>query len=263
MRALRLPLSIQFPSLSGALLRSTPPLAPERPIYAVGDIHGRADLLVRLLRSIREDAERHQMGRFQLVFLGDYVDRGFGSSRVVGMLHRLSARNPSWVTCLMGNHERMMLDFLADPEVAGPLWLRNGGRWTLESYRIALTEAATETADFIGLARALVRAMPAGTRKWLSELPLYWQSGNVACVHAGTDPLAPIEQQSADALLWGHRDFPNVRRKDALWVVHGHTIVATPRIGDGRISIDTGAYATGHLSAVAITPEGRTRIIST
>lgn len=263
MRALRLPLSIHFPIFSGSLFGGSAPLAPKRPIYAVGDIHGRADLLVRLLRRIREDAERYKMDGFQLVFLGDYVDRGYGSSRVLAMLHRLSVRNPSWVTCLMGNHERMLLDFLADPEVAGPEWLRNGGRWTLESYRISLTDTGTEKADYAGLARALRRAMPAGTRKWLETRPLHWQSGNIVCVHAGMDPLAPVEQQPADTFLWGHRDFAQVRRKDSLWVVHGHTIVAAPRIADGRVSIDTGGYATGHLSAVAITPDGRTRIIST
>lgn len=258
MRALRFPMS-----MPGALLRLSGGLKPETPFYAIGDIHGRADLLRRLLRLIKDDAQRHNMGPFQLVFLGDYIDRGYASAGVLQMIYRLSQRNPGWVTCLLGNHERMLLDFLDAPEQHGPGWLGNGGRWTLESYGISVSDDAMARPHYPGLARSLKKAMPLPIRNWLATRPLGWTSGNVICVHAATDPERPLDAQSPETLLWGHPRFRHQKRSDGTWVVHGHTIVAAPRVEEGKVSVDTGAYATGRLSAMAITPDGRTRALTT
>ena len=89
-------------------------------------------------------------------------------------------------------------------------------------------------------------------RSWLGNLPISWQTGNVAVVHAGADPSEPLVDQSRRSLLWGHQDFDRLQRTDGIWIVHGHTIVDQPFMGGGRISIDIGAYATGRLAAVHI-----------
>ena len=105
---------------------------------------------------------------------------------------------------------------------------------------------------------ALLGSMKEGTLKWLSELPIYRQFGNVVIAHAGADPTGPIENNDLDTFIWGHPNFHSTPRTDGLWIVHGHTIFNQAQIGDGRISIDTGAYATGCLTAAILTPDGVT-----
>lgn len=214
-----------------------PPIAPDTPFQAVGDIHGRADLLERLLEKLDP--------ALQTVFVGDYVDRGEESAQVLTRLKDSDA------ICLKGNHEQMMLDFLDAPERRGPLWLHNGGLQTLASFGVGLAESTPEA---LGQARdALHEAMGKELRDWLRALPLDWQTGNVAVVHAGADPALPIDDQAPDTLIWGHPEFDSVQRADGIWVVHGHTIVGGPSAEDGRVSIDTGAFATGRLTAATVT----------
>lgn len=240
----------------------TPHFAPERPLYAVGDIHGRADLIDPILQVIDSDVAERGYTAPQLVFLGDYVDRGENSAQVLTHLRDLSLAVPDAVTCLMGNHEKMMLDFLDDPAGRGARWLVNGGLQTLASYRIggigtnALVEDMCEASD------ALAAALPEGMLEWLRGLPLWFRSGNVICVHAGMNPARPPEEQDDRALLWGHRDFVRAPREDGLLVVHGHTIVKEPVIRAGRIAIDTGAYHSGRLTVAAI-GSGHCRFLQT
>lgn len=222
-----------------------PPL-PERPVYAIGDLHGRADLLARRLAELEEGVH--------LVTLGDYVDRGPDSA---GVLRQLMGRPDT--TCLMGNHEDMLLRFLDAPDANGPQWLRHGGWQTLASFGVAIPDPA----DPDGRARAaegLAEAMGEEMLDWLRNLPLAHQSGNIAFVHAGADPTRAIEEQDPQVLLWGHRGFTQRSRRDGLWIVHGHTVVEQPRILPGRIPLDTGAYATGRLS-VALFADGGVRFL--
>ncbi|NOX41784.1 MAG: serine/threonine protein phosphatase [Alphaproteobacteria bacterium] len=217
---------------------------PERPLYAIGDIHGRNDLLGPLLTKI----ETHANGTpYDLVTVGDYVDRGEDASGVLSCLQSLS--DLPHVTCLMGNHERMLLDFIDDPAKNGRRWFRNGGLQTLASFGVGgLTENARPEAMALGkdqLLEALGDLEP-----WLRARPLCFQSGNIAVVHAGAKPNLPIAEQPDKTLLWGHPAFFREVRGDGIWVIHGHTIVETARAEAGRISIDTGAYATGKLTAV-------------
>lgn len=223
------------------------PLMPETPFFAVGDVHGRVDLLQILLGRLGETGHPDA----KLIFVGDYVDRGDQSREVLNLLQSLRADHPDDVICLMGNHERMLLDFLDDPERYGPRWLRNGGLQTLASYRIGAvpqncSREAWETT------RDNFRAALGQTENWLRELPLIWRSGNVAVVHAGADPSRPINEQEDKVLLWGHRDFAKKPRTDETWVVHGHTITDSPEPLLGRIPVDTGAYATGRLTAALV-----------
>lgn len=221
---------------------SMSPPRPATPFIAIGDVHGRVDLLEQLLDRIDPD--------IPILCVGDYVDRGEHSAEV---LRLLMARSD--ITCLMGNHEDMLLSFLRDPVRYGPHWLRNGGLQTLASFKVfGLTETAPEHAlEFAG--QQLADAMGADLIKWITELPTQWQSGNVAVVHAGADPAVPMNAQTRRTLIWGHADFATDLRQDGIWVVHGHTIVDHAQMGAGRISIDTGAYATGRLSAVGLSGE--------
>jgi serine/threonine protein phosphatase 1 len=143
----------------------------------------------------------------------------------------------------------MLLDFIDDPLGDGARWLKYGGLDTLASYGIATT-AATE--DALDVANALEMALPDGMLAWLRDLPMRWSSGNVHCVHASMNPDKTPDAQSENALLWGHPSFFVKPRTDGQCVIHGHTIVPEGGMRDGRISIDTGAYRGGALTAVAI-----------
>lgn len=215
-----------------------PDVSPDEPFTAFGDIHGRADLLEKVLSS-------DWKGR--LVFVGDYIDRGPDSAAVLALL---SARTD--IVAMAGNHEQMIVRFLEEPIRYGANWLRNGGNATLESFGVTVPEDLADPAVLRRAAMALSSAMGTELVRWLQTRPLSWRSGNVAVVHAGADPALPMEDQSARVLLWGHPDFHKVRREDGTWVVHGHTIVSDPRNHDGRISIDTGAYATGRLTGATV-----------
>jgi len=229
------------------------PPAPERPTYAVGDIHGRADLLEALLARLAADAGALDDAP-DLVFLGDYVDRGPDSRAV---LERLAALGPGpWRApiCLMGNHERLMLDFLADP-LAGPWWLGCGGAATLASFGIEAAEDEADPATLARLSRALgARLGP--LRSFLEGLALTHLSGTLLIAHAGADPDRPPEAQPEEALLWGRSAIRRRPRGDGIWTLHGHFKLAEPEIVPGRIAVDTGAWQTGRLTAARICPDG-------
>jgi serine/threonine protein phosphatase 1 len=233
-------------------------IAPERSFFAVGDIHGCPDLMDQITRKLEEVSE----GQEQVVFVGDYVDRGAGSCKVLGWLFEVQQMHPGQAICLMGNHERMMLDFIDDPAGRGARWLRNGGLDTLASFGVQLRRADTDTDVAVEVANALEAAMPAGLQDWLRTLPLRWSSGNVHCVHAALSPRRAPDDQRDEVLLWGHPDFMTTPRDDGQFVVHGHTIVGQAGVTDGRIAIDTGAYRTGRLSAVRIAA-GECRFLTT
>jgi serine/threonine protein phosphatase 1 len=220
------------------------PLAPELPLAVIGDVHGCDSRLARLLDRIAAEAPEHQV-----IAVGDVVDRGEDSA---GVLRRLAGRGD--VLCLMGNHEAMLLEFLDEPERRGPRWLWNGGLQTLASFGVGgvVTSAGPE---MLRDARdRLVDAMGEELIRWIRARPLGCRSGNVAVVHAGADPAHPLEDQDEDVLLWGHPDFMARPRSDGVWVVHGHTILPEPVAESGRIGVDTGAYATGRLTAALIGP---------
>ncbi len=227
-----------------------PPPQSDAPLFAIGDVHGRADLLVRLLDRAPEGA--------QILCLGDYVDRGEESAAV---LRLLSARPD--ILCLKGNHEAMMLSFLDAPRQAGPAWLRSGGLQTLASFGIGgLTELSRgEALDTA--AERLQAAMGAELLAWLQDLPLMHRSGNVAFVHAAVDPAMPLNIQAEQTLLWGHPDFVTTPRSDGIWVAHGHVIVDAPVMEQGHIAVDTGAYATGRLTALVLDPAAPPRFETT
>jgi serine/threonine protein phosphatase 1 len=220
------------------------PLGCPQPVVVIGDIHGRIDLLERMLAQIGET-----LPEATPVFVGDYVDRGEESAAVLARLMETSGKG---AVCLMGNHEEMLLNYLDDPEGRGGTWLRNGGLQTLASFGVGGVSANTRGLELARARDELVVRMGEEMIGWLRERPLWWRSGSVGVVHAGADPTQPIEAQERRNLLWGHKDFRRKARSDGLWIVHGHTIVADAGIEGGRISVDTGAYATGLLSGVVL-----------
>ncbi len=227
------------------------PLSPDEPFYAIGDIHGCDRLLDQLLQKIREDAGTETP---RIICVGDYIDRGDGSRAVLEHLRQLQQKHGSALICLAGNHEDMLLQFLDQPE-SGASWLRNGGLQTLASFGVGLP-GGTSGGALKDISARLAAAMGPELVTWLRSLPLQWQSGNVAVVHAGADPDLPVALQSREVLLWGPPDFGRKPRSDSAWVIHGHVICGQVTQAGGCISIDTGAYASGCLSAVHVSADG-------
>lgn len=242
-------------SLLGKLLKSPAPPSSRAPdgvrIVAVGDIHGRLDLLDRLIAAI--DAEPARDVAVRLVFLGDYIDRGPDSAGVVGRLAALKAARPDSVF-LKGNHEAAMLDFLAHPE-EGKAWLDWGGMETLESYGVPSPWAKPPAA----LASELLDRLPGVHGSFLAGLALSHSAGDYFFVHAGVRPGVALDAQAEDDLLWirgAFHDAKPAERPDKV-IVHGHHPVKTALDAGWRIAVDTGAVWTGVLTAVAL--EGETR----
>lgn len=222
-------------------------IAPDTAFFAIGDIHGCLTKMRALERLIADKDPTAPV-----VYVGDYVDRGEDSAGVLRAL--FEGRDDRQVICLSGNHEEMMLAFIDQPEVKGELWLRYGGMQTLASFGIGGVSPATKGEALIDVAERLHDAIGPEMLNWLRELNLVWKSGNVAVVHAGADPALPINLQGPRTLAWGHPDFDTKPRQDGVWVAHGHTIVDEAVAQNGRISIDTGAYASGPLTAAYIAP---------
>ena len=216
-------------------------------IYAIGDIHGRADLLMPLMERIVAEGDP-DIGPPLVVFLGDYIDRGPDSADALELLTTVAGWTEIKPVFLLGNHELMLLRFLSDP-VSGRRWLRYGGYETLLSYGVSIEADLDEPGELARLSEALGSAM-GPHRDFVEDLLPMHRNGNLLFTHAGADPGLPPEAQTIEALAWGVPAFETGARSDGLWVVHGHTIVDSPIVRDGRISIDTGAWKSGQLTAL-------------
>jgi serine/threonine protein phosphatase 1 len=232
-----------------------------RRVYAVGDIHGRADLLIRLLDDIRADIARGEYeGRPILIFLGDYVDRGFQSKEVIDVLLG-TMLSPFETYFLKGNHESALLQFLADPSI-GPRWAEYGGAETLVSYGVRPPRTRTSMEEWEKASEELQDALPEEHLHFLKNLDLSVRVGDYVFVHAGVRPGVPLDQQSEQDLLWIREEFLSDRRLFEAVIVHGHTPVTKPHHDGRRIGIDTGAYLSGTLTAARFEHD-RVEFIST
>ncbi len=228
--------------------------------YAVGDVHGRLDLLRLLLKKIEADAATSPGKAIHLVFLGDYLDRGADSNGVVDLLTVLKRAGGEQLTVLKGNHEEALLGFLTDPST-GAAWAEHGGRETLKSYGVDPPRDMTDMQGWASTRDAFARALPPEHLSLLSNLQLFATVGDYIFVHAGVRPGVALEHQDAHDLLWIRNEFMDAPRALAdKVVVHGHTPRAEPALGAGRIGVDTGAYATGVLTAVRLEDDRRSFI---
>lgn len=217
-------------------------------IYAVGDIHGRADLLERVFERIDADLAKNPVPRAIEVYLGDYIDRGPASRQV---LDGLVARNLTRRTVfLKGNHETYLCDFVSNPTILDE-WQRLGGLDTLMSYGIRPSFNADPAAQTL-LAATFDRALPISHRHLLENLKSSFTCGDFFFVHAGIRPGIPLADQSEEDLLWIRQEFLQCEELFSKIVVHGHTPVPQPDIRPNRINIDTGAYATGQLTCLML-----------
>ncbi len=217
-------------------------------VYAVGDVHGRLDLLDMLLETIRADSATRPDAEVIVILLGDLIDRGPDSR---GVVKRVRA-GLDWARMipLMGNHEAIMLNALDGDFDQLRLWLRHGGVECLLSWGVpqsVLTDGSIE--EIMDAARAALSADDLG---WISQLDTSARIGDYYFVHAGIRPGTAIDEQDGNDLLWIRDDFIRSQRLHGAMIVHGHSISTEVERRPNRIGLDTGAYRTGRLSAVGI-----------
>lgn len=226
------------------------PVLGER-LYIVGDVHGRDDLVERLLLKIDEDLTAHPLDApVRLVFVGDYVDRGEQSRQVIERCYDLVSDPTLNVTCIKGNHEELLLNFIKAPS-ENFAWLDHGGLETLASYGVAKPLRRRGQRDFVGLATEFAERLGAH-RGFLEAMPLSLHSGNIFVSHAGLDPAAPLSAQRKESLIWGHPEFLRYGPPENVVAVHGHWASETLDLGVNRIGVDTGAYLSGRLTALGV-----------
>lgn len=235
--------------------RKSPARIPDGVVlYAIGDVHGRADLLAPLLDAVLADAARAEHAI--VVGLGDYVDRGPDSRGVVELMLD-AARQPSiTVRGLRGNHDQALVDFLADAE-AGPSWVRHGGGDTLASYGVPPPADLDDMRAWRDTREAFAAALPAAHARFFEDLSLSYVCGDYLFVHAGVRPGVALSAQTARDLLWIREPFLTGARPLEKLVVHGHTPAPRVHSDHRRIGLDTGAHVSGVLSACRL--EGAAR----
>jgi serine/threonine protein phosphatase 1 len=225
----------------------------DRPVYAIGDVHGCYDLLHMLLAEIgRDAAERHSGIVPILILCGDYIDRGPASSKVLAALAWLARSSAIEARMLEGNHEAFLRMFLDDPQ-EHVRWLDFGGRQTLTSYGIVVPDIVESPATLLSLRDALLDVMPASHHLLLKRLETLIEVGSYAFVHAGVMPGVPLNKQVREDLLWIRGEFLDHPNPSSSIIVHGHTWLDDhPTVLPHRIGIDTGAYETGVLTGLRI-----------
>ncbi|SOB86591.1 serine/threonine protein phosphatase 1 [Sphingomonas guangdongensis] len=218
-----------------------------RRVYAIGDVHGCLDLFDRLLALIDADNAARAPADTSLILLGDLVDRGPQSAQVVARARHLQAFSPD-VRVLAGNHEELLLRALDGEREALRLFARVGGRETALSYGIGAADY--DAADYDALAKLLQAAIPAEDRRFLAAAEDMVVIGDYAFVHAGVRPGVPLDDQRQSDLRWIRGEFLSHARPLEKMIVHGHTISEEVVVTPTRIGLDTGAYASGTLSAM-------------
>ncbi|MCO5063334.1 MAG: serine/threonine protein phosphatase [Rhizobiaceae bacterium] len=221
-------------------------------LYAVGDVHGRLDLLQSMLGRIDAEIERDRPADWRIIMLGDYVDRGPDSRGVLDELIRRRQDDERFIT-LAGNHDAGFLGFLDSPDPSG-LFIDFGGVQTARSYGVKLKRPGglgigQSDKRFVESSALLQKAVPAEHVSFLRTLPRGCFAGDYFFCHAGIRPGIPLEDQNKDDLIWIRNDFllyPNLHPKV---IVHGHTPVERPDIHDNRVNIDTRAFESGVLTA--------------
>ena len=216
-------------------------------VYAIGDIHGRSDLLAALIEAIEQEIESAGKVSCQIVLLGDLVDRGPDSAGVIKMARKWGKRRA--VRILFGNHEEMFLKSFEDTDVLKH-FLRFGGRETLLSY--GMERKAFGKGSIAEIQAQLEEVVPKKDRKFIGNFEHLIRIGDYAFVHAGIEPGRPLDEQKNRNLRWIREPFLSHTKPHEAVVVHGHTISDEPVDAGNRIGVDTGAYASGRLTALVL-----------
>ena len=216
-------------------------------VYAVGDVHGRADLMRAMIDRIEADDAARPAAQTTVILLGDLVDRGPDSAGVIALARDWGHRRR--VRCLQGNHEEMFLQARSNLEVLRH-FLRYGGRATLLSYPISRQDYDRATLEQV---QHLMNAhVPAADFAYMEAMEALIEIGDYVFVHAGIRPGVPLDQQVGSDLRWIRSEFLDSDEPRAFAVVHGHTITPEPEVLARRIGIDTGAFASGRLTAIGL-----------
>lgn len=221
---------------------------PGMRLYAIGDVHGCFDLLTDLHEQIRAEIDAERPEDWRIIHVGDYVDRGPDSRGVIDFLWRATTGDPRMIA-LAGNHDVGLLDFMADPQPEG-LFAGNGGAETARSYGVSpdftTRSGAQRTAD------GLRAAMPQAHVEFLGGLPRSASFGDFFFCHAGVRPGVALDRQDPQDLIWIRERFLNWPGLYEKIVVHGHTPANPPELLPNRINVDTGAFKSGVLTALAV-----------
>jgi serine/threonine protein phosphatase 1 len=222
--------------------------------YAVGDIHGRMDLLQQLLEMIEADIRALPHRTNYIVFLGDLIDRGPQSAEVV---EKLRTFRPDWATPIFvaGNHEEVMLRVLNCEDGLLSSWLKFGGSECLQSYGIDVEDLKQR--DEATALHTVRQHVPQGHLDFIKSFGDTFRFGDYLLVHAGIRPGVTVEEQDVRDLRWIRDPFLSDEHEHGFVVVHGHTISETVEERANRIGIDTGAYRSGKLTALALEDERR------
>jgi len=224
-----------------------PAIPPGERIYALGDVHGRLDLLEAAITAIEADDAACRPAQTTVILLGDLIDRGPDSAGVIAAVRDWSERRT--VRILLGNHEEMLLRALDSDEVMRH-FLRYGGRETVLSY---LSEPDQYHRAELSEARELmVAAIPEADLDFIRSFDDSIAIGDYLFVHAGIDPDTPLGEQRSGDLRWIREPFLSHPGSFGPVVVHGHTITAEPQVRHNRIGLDTGAYRSGRLTALGL-----------
>ena len=229
--------------------RPEPPALPEgRRVYAVGDVHGRLDLLETLLARLEADNAARGAADTDVILLGDLIDRGPDSARVVE--RAMTSLGWARLLTLRGNHEDAMLAALDGDRDMCRLWLRNGGKEALASWGVPDTVIADGTLGEV--TEAARRAVPPHQFAFLSRAPHSMRIGSYYFVHAGVRPGVGLDDQRSSDTLWIRDEFLRSTADHGAVIVHGHSIALEVEERPNRIGVDTGAYATGKLTALGL-----------
>lgn len=230
---------------------------PDTIIYAIGDIHGRADLLAAIHDRIATDARQRGASQKEVVYLGDYVSRGPDSPAVVDRVLEWLPHGFARVT-LKGNHEDLLLRFLGGELDAGSLWFDYGGHDTLAGYGVAIPDRQARDPVSVAILREHFTAvLPQSHLEFFRSLQVSYRAGDYCFVHGGVRPGVPLARQDDHDCMWIRNEFFESDSDHGAIIVHGHSIFPTPVVRHNRIGIDTGASHSGILTCLVL--EGASR----
>ena len=232
---------------SGGSIRALPAVPAGKRVYAIGDIHGRLDLLAELAEAIEQDDASRENAQTTVILLGDLVDRGPDSAGVLDFARKWASLRE--VRILFGNHEEMFLNAFSE-QGAFRGFLRFGGVATLASYGLDASEMLDM--DFAEVKHRLNRAVPKEDRKFMRTFETGIRIGDYLFVHAGIHPAIALDEQDSHDCRWIREPFLSHKGDLGCIVVHGHTVRPQVELCDHRIGIDTGAYESGVLTALCL-----------